>query len=183
MMEWLNNANVIAGLIVAIFGIGGYIFAIATYLKGKVTKSLQADKSPSHTPSVRHVNTDNIAFERIDWVNAFAKGFFYFSTGAVNDSDHADPLPMGCFFTPVAAAFGCAMFAIIFYFIFNILFNWKTDDAVRGAFVVGLICLGTVLLGIYIHYVGKAVETITKKKREPVEQPTTYNRPTQYRRK
>jgi hypothetical protein len=39
MMEWLNNANVIAGLIVAIFGIGGYIIGIAAYLKGKVSKS------------------------------------------------------------------------------------------------------------------------------------------------
>jgi len=181
MMEWLNNANVIAGLIVAIFGIGGYIFAIVTYLKGKAEKSLHENRSSLQ--NVRSVKTDDIVFDRIDWISAFVKGFFYFSTGVVNDSDHADPMPMGCFFTPMFAVFGSAVFGGVFFFVFNFMFNWSNDSAVRGAFVVGLICWLTILLGIYIHFVGKAVETITKKKREPVAQPTMYNRPTQYRRK
>jgi hypothetical protein len=181
MMEWLNNANVIAGLIVAIFGIGGYIFAIVTYLKGKAEKSLHENK-PS-LQNVRSVKTDDIVFDRIDWISAFARGFYYFAMGDVEDSYVAAPLPMGCMFTPMFAGIACAIVGLLFFAIFNFLFNWTMDQAMRGAFVVGLICLGTVLLSIYIHFVGKAVETITKKKREPVAQPTIYNKPTQYRRK
>src|SRR5260221_14040362 len=98
MMEWLNNANVIAGLIVALFGIGGYIFAIVTYLKGKAEKSLHENR-PSRQ-NVRSVKTDDIVFDRIDWMSAFAKGFYYFSMGEANDSDMAAPIPMGCLFTP-----------------------------------------------------------------------------------
>jgi hypothetical protein len=181
MMEWLNNANVIAGLIVAIFGIGGYIFAIVTYLKGKAEKSLHENR-PS-LQNVRSVKTDDIVFDRVDWINAFAKGFYYFVIGDVEDSYMVTPIPVGCIFTPMLAGVACAIVGLLFFVIFNFLFNWTTDHAMRGAFVVGLICLGTVLLGIYIHFVGKAVETITKKKREPVAQPTINNRPTQYRRK
>src|SRR5260221_2064647 len=172
MMEWLNNANVIAGLIVAIFGIGGYIFAIVTYLKGKAEKSIHENR-PS-LQNVRSVKTDDIVFDRIDWINAFAKGFYYFSMGKADDSDIGLPLE-GCIFTPIFAGMACLIVGFLFFVIFNFLFNWTIDQAMRGAFVVGLICLGTVLLGIYIHYVGKAVETITKKKREPVAQPTINN--------
>ncbi len=60
MMEWLNNANVIAGLIVAIFSIGGYIFAIVTYLKGKAEKSLHENR-PS-LQNVRSVKTEEVRY-------------------------------------------------------------------------------------------------------------------------
>src|SRR5260221_2293056 len=125
MMEWLNNANVIAGLIVAIFGIGGYIFAIATYLKGKAEKSLHENRPALQ--NVRSVKTDDIVFDRIDWISAFAKGFFYFAMGEVNDSDRADLMLMGCIFTPVLAVFASAVFAGVFFFIFNFVFNWSND--------------------------------------------------------
>ena len=176
MMEWLNNANVIAGLIVALFGIGGYIFAITTYLKGKATKSLQDNKSPVQTSSARYANTDNMTFDRIDWVNAFAKGFFYFSIGEVDDSDTAFPLPIGCFATPIVAGIACVMIGGVFFIIFNFLFNWSSDSALKGAFVVGFICWLTILLGTYIHFVGKAVEAIGNKKRKQAVQPTIYRR-------
>jgi hypothetical protein len=183
MMEWLNNANVIAGLIVAIFGIGGYIFAITTYLKGIATKSIKEDNSSSHKPSVRYTNKDDIVFDRIDWINAFAKGLFYFSMMDADNDNMMASIPIGCIFTPLFAAIASAVFAIFFYIIFSFLFNWSDASAGRGAFVVALICWITILLGIYIHFVGKAVETISNKKRNSVVHPPMYGKRTSYRRK
>lgn len=180
MMEWLTNANTIAGLVVAIFGIGGYIFAIATFLRGKADKSIR-ESIPKQ--SARTAKKDDIVFDRMDWISAFMKGFWYFFVGTNDDKNRISGMPMGCIFPALAVGFGCALVGLLFFVILSYLFNWTIDQAVRGAFVIGLICWGTILLGIYIHYVGEAVETITKKKRPPVIQQTTYNKPTSYRRK
>lgn len=179
MMEWLNNANTIASLIVALFGIGGYIFAVITYLKGKATKSLQEDESLSQTVPIHYVNTNNIVFDRMDWFKAFTKGFWYFAIGEVDDSDYATPIPMGCLFTPAFAAIASAVFALIFFIIFT-TFSWQTGDATRGAFIIGLICWLTVLLGIYIQFVGKAIEKISDKKRKQAVQSTRYKKANPY---
>ncbi len=40
-MDLLNNLNVIIGIIVGIFGIGGYLVGVISYLRNKATASQQ----------------------------------------------------------------------------------------------------------------------------------------------
>jgi hypothetical protein len=75
-MDWINSANVIASLVLAIFGIGGYVFGIITYLKKKASPKPQeasdpASASSSLTPTIAH---KPISLNWMDWADLLIQG-------------------------------------------------------------------------------------------------------------
>jgi hypothetical protein len=74
-MEWLSSANTIASLLLALFGIGGYLYGIVTYLKKKASPQQQdsgsAQTSTSSTPQAP-VSYRKITW--LEWIELFAQG-------------------------------------------------------------------------------------------------------------
>jgi hypothetical protein len=72
-MDWLNSANAIASLVLAVFGIGGYIYGIATYLKKKASQPQQSSPTPSTSSQTSSIPRKPISW--LGWIELFTQGF------------------------------------------------------------------------------------------------------------
>ncbi len=75
-MDLLNNLNVIIGVIVGLFGIGGYLVGAVSYLRNKATASQQKQtaQQPSSQPQpVPHGTPKPLS--RLDWMEVLWTGF------------------------------------------------------------------------------------------------------------
>jgi len=74
-MDFLNNLNVIIGIIVGIFGIGGYLFGIIAYLRNKAASSQQKQTGnlPSSQPTSYAVASKPLG--KLDWMEVLWAGF------------------------------------------------------------------------------------------------------------
>lgn len=155
-METLNNANTVASLILAIFGIGGYAIGITTYLRGKASKAQQGSNTVSRGSSsqpkfsVRHSN-----LSWLDWMEVIAAGSKDFVF--LGDPDGYEP--NGCFAVPmIAALIGCGallFFALIFW-VFGLIDIW------RPAWFVAALVFLTIVLATWVYHVGRRVEEKAK---------------------
>jgi hypothetical protein len=72
-MAWLNNASTIATLVLAIFGIGGYLYGIISFLR-KRANPVRQDSSSSHT-SRPQKSIPSRPISWLEWIELFARGF------------------------------------------------------------------------------------------------------------
>ena len=151
-MNFLNNANIIASFILAIFGIGGYAVAVIGYLRGKATISQKSSSSVSQKSSINSSwrNISN-GLSWLDWMETIASGSQDFAM-LFDDSTN---MPNGCFMIPlISAAIACGallFFALIFW-TFGIVDNW------RPAWFVAALVFSTIILATWVYCVGRRVE-------------------------
>src|SRR5438876_12438298 len=76
-MEWLNNASTITTLVLSIFGIGGYIIGIVSYLKDKAspTRRTTTGSSPASASTAQKSPVQYSPITWIEWIEIFAQGF------------------------------------------------------------------------------------------------------------
>lgn len=162
-MDLLNNLNVVVGVIVGLFGIGGYIIGIAAYLKNKVfTIQQQQPVSPSvQTPPTAQYKI----LSRLDWMELLWRGLV--DTASAKEYT-------GCI-APIMTAFFGSLFVL-----FVLAFTNNTFIIVAGE-TFFLMLLMTFMILFYIYFVGRRVEERVKEKTEELNR-TAVKRPVASRR-
>ena len=158
-MDFLNNANTIASLILAFFGIGGYAIAIVGYLRGKASVGQKSSNSATQKPSTPfqwiHANS---SLSWLDWMEVIASGSFDFITLGNPDSNE----PNGCLvpFISALVSGGVLLFFALIFWTFGVVDVW------RPAWFVAALVFITIVLATWVYFVGRRVEekaTMTQK--------------------
>jgi hypothetical protein len=164
-MDWLNNANIITSLVLAIFGISGYIYAITTYLKKKASPTQQNTNETPQT-STRSQQKSNIykPFSWLEWTEFFAQGLvdtadFIFKL-VMKDEYDEDEAPLNklgyCAFTSLII--GALADLVLGGLIGLLLTGLGVSNAWGAAFVIGGILLFMTFSFAYVYHVGLIVE-------------------------
>jgi uncharacterized membrane protein YfcA len=166
-MSWLNNASSIASLIMAIFGMCGYLYGIVTYLRKKASPILKATvgSSQDFAYSQQKSSIRYRPLSWLEWMEAFGQGLVdtaeFVVTFLFNNSPDAD------FDTPIAKLWGCAFFGgliaivggLIMGVIIAIFLGALGMSNPAGAATVIVFMLLFVFFSIlYIYHVGLRVE-------------------------
>jgi hypothetical protein len=146
-MDFFNNLNVVISIIVGIFGIGGYIIGIITYLRHKVASSQQ---QVQRQPSQRSVpQTVPKSLSKLDWMEVLWTGL----EDCFRARDGGG----------IIAAIGILISAV---FIAAFIGIASPNVGVIAIAVFGVIYF-TFLLLFYVYFVGRRIE----KKVEEINQP------------
>jgi hypothetical protein len=149
-MDVLNNLNVVIGVIVGIFAIGGYLFGIVSYFRGKVfssqqkqTKQLQAAQKQASYQVVSK------SLSKLDWMEVLWKGFIDFmkSNG-------------GTGWLPV---FGIAFFGLMVIGAISV----SAPNVVGKYLAIFAVLYFSIFLLFYVYFVGRRIE----KKVEEINRP------------
>lgn len=75
-MEWISNADMVAILTLAIFGIGGYLFGIVTYLKKKASAPPQQTTTLTQmlSPRQQESSVPLKSISWLEWIEIFTQG-------------------------------------------------------------------------------------------------------------
>jgi hypothetical protein len=75
-MDWLSNANTIASLVLALFGIGGYVYGVVTYLKKRASplQQVTTGMSQASTPITQNPSVSYKPLSWLEWMELFAQG-------------------------------------------------------------------------------------------------------------
>lgn len=71
-MSWLNNANTIATLVLAIFGIGGYLYGITSYLRKRANPIKQDSHSSTASRPQKSIPLRPLSW--LEWIEMFGYG-------------------------------------------------------------------------------------------------------------
>lgn len=168
-MDWLNSASTIASLVLAVFGIGGYLYGIVTYLRTKASPKQQTT-TPAQTsiaskakPSVRY-----IPISWIEWTEIFAQGLvdtadFVLTLAQFPDLEKQPIIGRlgGCaLLCGVVVFFGEFFFGLILSGFLSVL---GLKNPLGAAIVIDTILFFMTFSLVYIYHVGLLVE---KRQRE-----------------
>jgi hypothetical protein len=111
-MAWLNNASSIVSLIMAFFGMIGYVYGIVSYLRKKASPTRQAAVGSSQD-SAYSQQKSSIQYRPIswvEWIEIFGKGLVDTANFVINllFKDNPD-MELE---TPIAKLGGCAFFVV-----------------------------------------------------------------------
>ncbi len=163
-MDFLNNLNVIIGIIVGIFGIGGYLFGIIAYLRNKAASSqrkqtanvLVSQPSPSSAAMSKPLS-------KLDWMEVLWAGL----------EDCVRAREGGGIFGSIATGFFGAL-------IFGAITLRDPSIASYTALALFIILFLTANLLFYIYFVGrrieKKVESLSQQSFRKSPQPKQFSR-------
>ena len=158
-MEWLSSANVIASLVFAIFGIGGYLFAIVTYLSRRAYPLKKTTSAASHQ---RQTPSKPISW--LEWIELFTQGFvdtadFVLGLFSLKD-DFEDRPPMSRIgFCSFICGFGVIFAELLIGFAIGIFLSFFGVNNPAGIAVgVTTVLLFMTFSLVYIYHVGLLVE-------------------------
>jgi hypothetical protein len=175
-MEWLSNANTLASLVLAIFGIGGYIYGITTYLKKRAspTRSNTTGLSPAGTTSSQKSSDTYQPFSWLEWTQIFAQGLvdtadfiiaFIFPKEYDPKKDTVISKLTGCLMLcGMGVIVGGFFLALIIGVFLSIL---GVKDPTAATIVITTIVLFTIFSFVYIYHVGLRIE---KKQQELMQE-------------
>lgn len=159
-MEWLSSANVIASLVFAIFGIGGYLFAIVTYLSRRAYPIKKTTSSASHQQ--QSIPSKPISW--LEWIELFTQGVvdtadFVLGLFSLTD-EFEDKPPMGRVgFCSFICGFGVLFAELIIGLAIGIFLSFFGVNNPAGIAVgVTTILLFMTFSLVYIYHVGLLVE-------------------------
>lgn len=163
-MEWLNNANAIASLVLALFGIGGYLYGVMTYLKKKAASPPTTPPSSQEPPSHPQKAVSYKPLSWLEWTEIFAQGLVDtadFLLGTLfphdYDPDVTDINKLG--YCAAVCGGGIIMGEIIVGFAIGIFLSFMGISNPTGAAVgITTILLFMTISFIYIYHVGLRVE-------------------------
>ncbi|HJT58630.1 MAG TPA: hypothetical protein VJ761_19130 [Ktedonobacteraceae bacterium] len=176
-MEWLNNAYIITGLVMAIFGICGYLYGIVTFLKKKATPVHQGTIELSQTSknTMQRTSVSYKPFSWLEWIEFFAQGFvdtasfilgLFFQDELKVGEDEAvmGKLGLCSFICFMGALLGGVILGVI---IGAILSGLGVPNGMNIGGVIAVILLFALFSLVYIYHVGLKVE---KKRQEQYQQ-------------
>ncbi len=176
-MAWLSNANTIASLVLAIFGIGGYLFGVVTYLKNKATPPKQDTSGGSQTS--QYIPQKTVYYKPltwIDWIELFAQAFvdteeFILTLLFDNKLDHdLDTTISRIGFCLFICGFGVVAGEVIIGLAIGIFLSLLGVGNPTGAAVgVATILLFMTFSLVYIYHVGLLAEERQKEQMEEVQ--------------
>lgn len=166
-MDWLNNANTIASLILAMIGIGGYAYGVMTYLKNKALPAQQTN--PPSQPDRTAVHQSSMpyrAFTPLEWAAFFGQGVVDTSDFIIDfcfqkaelDLDEVSPIGRlgGCL---LLCLLGGAVGLFVLGGIISLLFTGLgIPNGGNAANALGLILILMILSLVYVYHVGLRAE-------------------------
>jgi len=165
-MSWLNNANTIASLVLALFGISGYIYGVVTYLKKRADPpKLDIGTSPAFTSSAPKSSVSYKPLSWLEWTELFAQGFVDTADFILTLLFHKDYDPEKE--TVIDKLGYCAMYCgagvlagefILGFAIGFFLFAMGMSNPTGAAIAITTILLFMTFSLLYIYHVGLAVE-------------------------
>jgi hypothetical protein len=161
-MDWLNSANAIASLVLAVFGIGGYIYGIATYLKKKASQPQQSSPTPSTSSQTSSIPRKPISW--LGWIELFTQGFvntanFILGLFPFEESEQNKPVIIKIGYCAMFCALGAIFGEIILGFAIGIFLSFMGMSNPTGAAVgITTVLLFMTFSLVYIYHVGLLVE-------------------------
>lgn len=172
-MDWLNNANTIASLVMAMIGIIGSLYGIVTYLGKKASRVPQntADviqQASAPLPSVVPLPP----FTWMDWIELSGLGLVdtvdFILTLFLRDIDDITEEPIltrlgwGFLFYGMGLGIG----ELILGFIISGLLSALGIQNPSGAWVIAFILMFSLLSLIYVYHIGRRVEQRREKQHQ-----------------
>lgn len=165
-MGWLNNANTIASLILAIIGIGGYIYGVVIYLKKKASPVQQTNTSSQPGRAAYKPSVPYQAFTLLEWAEFFGQGVVDTADFILNlcfqktevEIDDVPPIGRlgGCL---LLCFFGGLICLLVLGGIIGLLFTgFGIPNGGNAAFAIGLMFLLMILSFVYVYHVGLRAE-------------------------
>jgi uncharacterized oligopeptide transporter (OPT) family protein len=182
-MDWLNNANTVASLVLAMIGIGGSLYGAISYLKKKASRipqgmSTMSQQASAPTPSQQPVMSLP-QFTWLEWTELLAQGLVdtmdFILHICFRDMEQDEEMSiiakiaLGLFICCIGMGIGVFIFGII---IINALLSGLGIPNPSGASgVIAFILLFAVLSFIYIYHVGLRVERKRQEQYKSSKQP------------
>lgn len=141
-MDLLNNLNVVIGIIVGIFGIGGYLFGIIAYLRNKASSSQQKQTKQlqsSQKQTLYQVQPKPLS--KLDWMEVLWQGF----EDCIRSRDGGG----------VMTVIGIV---IIGAFSTAIAFSSDAPNVVHVCAILFWVIFSTIILLFYVYFVGRRIE-------------------------
>lgn len=161
-MAWLNNANTIATLVLAIFGIGGYLYGIISYLRRRANPIRQdSNSSPASRPQ-KSIPSRPMSW--LEWIELFAQGFVTtadFILHLIPVEQNTDDLPViqRVSYCAMLFGFGIIFGEIIFGLAIGIFLGFMGVNNPAGAAIgIATVLILTTYSLVYIYHVGLLVE-------------------------
>ena len=177
-MDWLNNANTIASLVLAMIGIGGYVYGVMTYLRKKALPVQQTNPpsqpghAATHQPSMPYRT-----FTPLEWAEFFGQGVvdtsdfiikFCFQKAEL-ELDEVSPIGRlgGCL---LLCFFGGAIGLFVLGIIISLLFTgFGIPNGGNAANALGLILILMILSLVYVYHVGLRAEQKQQQQDQPAQ--------------
>lgn len=161
-MSWLNNANTIATLVLAIFGIGGYLFGVISYLRGRANPFRRNSHSSPVSRPQKSIPSRPISW--LEWIELFGQGFVTTSDFVMNLFPTGEDIEamlaiQRVGYCALICGFGVFLGELILGFAIGIFLSFMGVNNSAGAAVgITTVLLFMTFSLLYIYHVGLLVE-------------------------